>query len=137
MPPNIDRGKLIARALNRLKRAIASGFYLEALALTDSLISDRIVVIAHYSSGQEIKVRGVKDGLRCLLSLGVVLKDEQLAADTIEWGRVRNAAIHGLSKFEEFSGLSWNRRLRESRVASELGLSLALRWLSEAKWHKL
>lgn len=135
--PNRLRGALITRALNRAVRAVSAGFYLEALVLCDSLITDRIRVIGAHSSSTPIEIRGVNNGLVNLGRAGVSLLDATLIEETRDWGKRRNAAVHGFSKLGEFDGTSWKSRLKQSKVQAELGIVLSKRWLAEAKRHRL
>lgn len=134
---NLLRGKLIFSALQRAERAYSQGFYLEVLALCDSLIGDRIVKIANYSVDESLSARGVNDWLKRLQSKEVTIFDNELIDDTRAWGKLRNAAIHGFSKFDEFEGASWRARLAQIQLPAREGISIAKRWLKEAKRHKI
>ena len=131
------KGTLITKALNRAERAIECGFYLEALALCDSLITDRIRVIGAHSSSILIEVRGVNNGIDNLNHAKVELLDAGLIDETRKWGKSRNAAIHGFSKLTEFDGTTWNSRLKETKMQAQRGLELSKRWLAEARRHRL
>ncbi len=135
--PNKLKGTLITRALKRAERAISAGFYLETLALCDSLITDRIRVIGLHSASTPIEIRGVNDGLVKLDRANISILDSSLIDETRNWGKRRNAAIHGFSKLSEFDGITWPERLKLAKIQAELGLGLAKRWLAEAKRHKL
>lgn len=135
--PNRLKGALITRALNRAERAVSAGFYLEALVLCDSLITDRIRVIGVHSSSTPIEIRGVNNGLVNLGRAGIALLDTTLIEETRDWGKRRNAAVHGFSKLAEFDGTSWQSRLKQTKVQAEFGIGLAKRWLTEAKRHRI
>jgi hypothetical protein len=135
--PNKLKGHLITSALNRAERAISAGFYLETLALCDSLITDRIRVIGVHSTSTPIEIRGVNDGLVKLDRADISILDSTLVDETRKWGKQRNAAIHGFSKLSEFDGVTWLARLKQARIQAELGVGLAKRWLSETKRHRL
>lgn len=135
--PNTLKGALITRTLNRAERALSAGFYLEALALCDSLITDRIRVIGVHSSSTPIEIRGVNNGLLNLGRAGIALLDADLIEETRNWGKGRNAAIHGFSKLSEFDGNTWHARLKQTKIQAEFGIGLAKRWLAEAKRHRL
>lgn len=120
-----------------MERAISTGFYLEALVLCDSLITDRIRVISAYSANSPVEIRGVNNGLLNLGRAGVVLLDAGLVEETRTWGRHRNAAVHGFSKLTDFEGDSWHRRLMQARAQAQVGLLLSKRWLAETKRHRI
>jgi|LauGreDrversion4_1035100.scaffolds.fasta_scaffold448845_2 hypothetical protein len=131
------KGYLITKSLNRTKRALAEGFYLEAIVLVDSLITDRLNVIAHYATDVAIEVKGVNNGVRNLTKAQVKIYDSELVAETLVWGKERNAAVHGFSKLGEFEDLGWNQRIKMAKGSAETGLKLAKRWLAEAKKHRI
>ena len=131
------KGYLFSKSLNRAKRAMAEGFYLEAIVLIDSLITDRLIAIARYSSEVSLQVKGVNHGLRNLSTAGVNIFDVGLVEETLIWGKERNAAVHGFSKLGEFEDSGWNQRLSKAKISAEVGLKLARRWLAESKKHKL
>lgn len=135
--PNKLKGSLITSALNRAERAISAGFYLEALALCDSLITDRIRVIGAHSTSVPVETRGVNDGLVKLGRADISILDTSLIDETRKWGKQRNAAIHGFSKLSEYEGHSWAYRLKLAKIQAECGLGLAKRWLAEARRHRL
>lgn len=131
------KGHLITKSLQRAKRALEEGFYLEAIVLVDSLITDRVNVIGHFSSDAAVQVKGVNNGVRNLNKAKVQLLDHSLVAETLVWGKERNASVHGFSKLGEFEELGWNQRISKSRGVAERGLKLAIRWLAEAKKHRI
>jgi hypothetical protein len=134
---NEVQGELINRALTRASRAEKEGFYLEAIALCDSLMTDRISKVMFYSLGSPPKFAGINAGLQTLLNAKVIVFDSTLIGETRSWGTIRNAAIHGVSKFEDFSGDGWRSRLKALKSPASQGVSLAKRWMAEAAKHKL
>jgi len=134
---NIAKGKLIKRSLSHCKIAVKEGFYLEAISLSDSLISECINRIQFFSSDSNFSVKGINDGVRKIGIHGIQLLDFDLSADTLAWGKNRNAAIHGFTKLNEFQGLTWEARREFIQPQAELGLALAKRWLREASKHKI
>lgn len=131
------KGYLITKSLHRAKRAVSEGFYLEAIVLVDSLITDRLNVIAHYSAEVKVQVKGVNNGVRNLTNAQVKIFDSGLIEETLIWGKSRNAAVHGFSKLGEYEDLGWNQRINKSKCSAEDGLKLAKRWLAEAKKHRI
>jgi hypothetical protein len=131
------RTSLIYKSLKRADRALSCSFYLESLALADSLITDRVRVIAQFSSDKRVEIRGVNNGVKNLQNAKVDIFDPDLIELTLRWGKLRNSAIHGITKLHEFESMTWRRRLSESKLAAQEGVALAKRWLAESKKHKI
>jgi hypothetical protein len=134
---NVAKGVLVRRSLSLCKLSIDSGFYLEAIALTDSVISECMNSVFFYSSDATVSIKGLKDGIRKLQSLNIAILDETLNADTLTWGKHRNSAIHGFTKLSEFDGADWDSRRLQVKLRAEEGYILARRWLRESAKHKI
>lgn len=134
---NVAKGILVRRSLSLCKLSIESGFYLEAIALTDSVISECMNSIFFYSADAPIRLRGINDGIRKINSLNLDLLDDTLSTDTLAWGKHRNAAIHGFTKLSEFEGADWDSRRLQVKLRAEDGYKLARRWLKESAKHKI
>lgn len=134
---NIAKGKLVRRALSLSRAAIESGFYLEAIALVDSVVSECINRIVFYSSDFPLKGKGINDSLRKMETKQISLFDSTLTADTLSWGKHRNRAIHGFIRLNEFDGADWDSRRELVRFQAEDGYKLARRWLKEATKHRI
>jgi hypothetical protein len=134
---NVAKGILVRRSLSLCKLSIESGFYLEAIALTDSVISECMNSIFFYSADAPIRLKGINDGIRKIHSLNLDLLDDTLSTDTLAWGKHRNAAIHGFTKLSEFEGADWDSRRLQVKLRAEDGYKLARRWLKESAKHKI
>lgn len=135
--PNVAKGLLIRRALSKAKLASKSGFHLEVIALSDSIISECINRIQFFSSEKNFTIKGIKDGCNKLKDHKVTMFDELLIAETSAWGDNRNAAIHGFTKLNEYEGASWEERTLQVENQAGQGLTLVRRWLREAPKHKI
>jgi hypothetical protein len=135
--PNVAKGLLIRRALSKAKLASKSGFPLEVIALSDSIISECINRIQFFSSENNFTVKGINDGCKKLLDNKVPIFDELLLVDTLAWGKNRNSAIHGFTKLNEYDGSSWEERSLQVERQAAQGLVLVRRWLREAPKHRL
>lgn len=134
---NVAKGVLVRRSLSLCKLSIDSGFYLEAIALTDSVISECMNSVFFYSSDAPVRIKGINDGIRKLQSLNIEILDETLSADTLSWGKHRNSAIHGFTKLSEFDGADWDSRRLQVKLRAQEGYKLARRWLRESAKHKI
>jgi hypothetical protein len=93
--------------------------------------------IANYSTETGVEVRGVNQGVRILVKERVAIFDTHLIDETLDWGKSRNAAVHGFSKLGDFEDLGWNQRIKKAKQVAEFGFDLAKRWLVESKKHRL
>jgi hypothetical protein len=135
--PNVAKGLLIRRALSKAKLASKSGFHLEVIALSDSIISECINRIQIFSSEEHFTIKGINDGCKKLTVHKVPIFDTSLLEDTLAWGKNRNAAIHGFTKLNEYEGASWEERTLQVEKQAGQGLTLVRRWLREAPKHKI
>ena len=112
------RAELYRQGIGRSERAMREGFYIEAIAIQESVIADRL----------EYLLESVYGG-RQFRSLGRLLSivrskipedqlDDELLRSVEEWSKRRNAAVHRMVKFSEFHDISWRQRLADCRSAA-------------------
>ena len=103
-------------AQRRMRRAIEKGFYLEAIALQESMIADRLESL-------------IDDGVDVeMLTLGRLLKrtkgrisdDAWTAID--EWRLERNGALHQMVKYGPDFPLSWRGTLALAHTTATPGV---------------
>ena len=137
MTENKKKGTLISSALRRADRAFRAGFYLEAITISDALISNRQRAICGYSA-DNLKLRsGIGDGVRKLKDSGVPFRDESLLEETKLWASKRNTYIHGLTSLDEHGASGWRTRISSAKQVASEGLTLAKRWLAETNFHRM
>lgn len=104
-----EKGQLWEHAIRRLDEAIASGFFLEAIALADSLITDRLESIAHVNQ-EVVDMAALGRALTRALKSS---PDEigRLEADLRQWGKGRNRCLHQMAKHSDSWPGSWSERL--------------------------
>lgn len=118
------RGDLYRRSLNRAKRALAAGFYIESIALTESLLADRLESCLFLITQQPVTQRTASQAARALQAQPT-FTNQALLADILDWGTRRNRAVHEFAKINNQDGVtSWHSRLREARQVAEAGLEL-------------
>ena len=138
MAANVTKGVSYTWAFARMKQAADSGYFLEAIAIAESVISDRLLSYIR-SKGSKISVNQATVG-----ALGKQLKERafktdddaimQLAADVQEWSCRRNVAVHAAAKSEPGTPtLPLTDFVRQARDAARDGRILARR---VAKWHR-
>ena len=122
--PEINRLKseLISSAYKRAQRAIRSGFYIEAIAIEESLICDRLEAILSRVSQAEVKISTIGrlvDTLKPYNALPLELTEELRV-----WQKHRSQTIHQIVKVTNAESSDWLSRLRFARTTAVDGLQL-------------
>lgn len=122
--PDINRLKseLISSAYKRAKRAINAGFFIEAIAIEESLICDRLEAILSRVSKTEVNISTIGKLIVALKPYGVLSED--LAAELQTWQKYRSQTIHQIVKVTNSESSDWRSRLRFARSTSVEGLQL-------------
>lgn len=115
------RFNLIKNAINRAHRAHNQGFYLEAISILESLMSDRIE--SHLQKTIGMKSQSTLGSL-ARKARDHKLIDQELAARTIIWSNHRSLVLHELVKVSDKIETSWTARLAFARSISEEGFEL-------------
>lgn len=126
------RGEVCRRDFNRARRAIEAGFYLEAIALTESMLADRIEAILADLRGSRVQFRTVSEAARDLRSHPEYGESELLQAVT-DWGHGRSRLIHEFAKASDQEHPSWRGRLKDAHQVAESGLQLLAEVTSESQ----
>lgn len=104
-----SKAKLLRSAYERLARAKKLGSHIEAVAIIETLMSDRLEVLESFMLGKATQV----DTLGRLLAR--VRKFEVIPEDLLDelelWSKSRNLAIHRLVKITDPNEIDWNRRI--------------------------
>ncbi len=119
---NTLKAQLISSAFARAKRAIKAGFYIEAVAIEESLICDRLEAILARMSRAEVKVSTIGKLLELLKPFDVLPED--LTEDLRLWQQHRSQAIHQIVKVTNTELSDWRRRLKFSKITAVDGLQL-------------
>ena len=133
-----QRYKLYRDAWAHLNKASAQGYYLEAIALLESLLTDRMESRATYLTGSNTGFRT----LGALLSIfQSVEKDPhflQVLRKIDTWRVHRNDALHSMAKFEMGAVVSWAKKVTKLPRVVEEGRELlqAYNTLDIAERHK-
>jgi hypothetical protein len=101
---NADKYWSYRVAWSRIDKAIAETFYLEAVTLEESIIADRLISLL--SSKESELVSFYSDGTCCRYPRYADLikkwkkhfPDTLLAQEAEDWGKKRNAILHGMVK---------------------------------------
>jgi hypothetical protein len=118
---SIQSGKfkydLIRSARERVDRAIKLGFHIEAIALLESLIADRLESCIEYKSGETQRVQNLGPLVKSAISYEII--SVEFAAEIRKWSDNRARVIHEMVKVS--SEISGNLKER-MKFARELAL---------------
>ena len=122
--PQIGQAKniLYRKAHRRIKRAIQSGFYIEAIALLESLICDRMEAMLSKLTGGPVPVASLGQLRQQLIPYEVFTS--QLNEQLKEWNKSRGEIVHQFVKILDSEEVSWHRRLAHSKVVAMDGLEI-------------
>lgn len=116
------RRQLRDRARIRLAEAMAAGYFVEAVALEDSMISDRLEELLGMH-----KPRVAMNTIGQLAQLSRALEPEtfgHLALQILDWAESRNVVVHQMVKVGPTHRGDWEQRLAQARATAEKGLVL-------------
>ena len=116
------RFTLYKKAIEQFNSAIEAGFYLEAITICESLITDRLESrCGELGQPQAFKNLGVL--IRKLREIEVDNTLRQMIdLDLDNWRRNRNTALHEIVKFEKGEIPNWESRFEASKVYAEEGI---------------
>jgi hypothetical protein len=136
---NIAKADSYAEAFKRMDLAIKSGFFIEALAIQEAIISDRLNSYINFSNPDFLKKHKSFGQLvgEWRKQFPEEIKEEvkiNLAVSVDAWRRLRNEAVHGIVKSKPGTATrDVNLFLEEAQTAAMMGTDLA-RIVCE--WHK-
>ena len=125
------RQELYKGAYARINDAMAAGYYLEAIALTESLLSDRLESRASYLRGRDFGFRTLGDLIKehRRIENDATLKT-MVVGEVGQWAKARNTALHEIAKLAAGDARTWSERIAELAPTAKQGLAL-LRRLNE------
>jgi hypothetical protein len=111
---------LYHRAYSRVNKAIARGFHIEAIAILESLMCDRLenlLKALHPDSKVELSSLG-----KLYNSVNKEVEmPELLLADLKQWNKARSQVIHQLVKISDVDAVNWRERMAFARKTSREG----------------
>jgi hypothetical protein len=122
--PYIGNAKaiLFRTAFERIDRAIANGFHLEAIAITESLICDRIESTISTITNKESYPDTLGPLLSQLRKLSVY--PDELIHELDSWRRDRNLVMHQMVKITNSDTTDWRSRMKFARLTALAGKSI-------------
>jgi hypothetical protein len=117
--------ELHRQANGRLKAALENGFWIEAICIEESLMSDRIE--SYFKRNHESR-RITNLGTWCheiLSSQFLASSDVPIFKDVQIWCKSRNLAVHEVVKVSDSHKDDWNARMAECMEVAKIGKKLA------------
>lgn len=120
-----ERYELYKATFAWITKSINEGFYLEAISLEESLITDRLESYMTWLKGTDYSFKTLGDLKR---AIEVYETDDDLRllvlGELDQWRRARNKAAHEMVKIEDGKTISWTDRMRINQEVAEAGLEL-------------
>jgi hypothetical protein len=122
--PYIGKAKaiLFLEAFRRIDRAIAKGFHLEAIAIIESLMCDRIESTISIVTAKESYPDTLGSLLPKLRKLSVF--PDELIHELESWRKDRNLVMHQMVKITNSDTTDWRSRMKFARLTALAGKSL-------------
>jgi hypothetical protein len=122
--PEVETAKqrLYKEADKRLSRAIKNGFHIEAIALTESIMSDRIESAISTITGQAVEIAPLGKLLSIFHNLHPI--DDELRLELRLWNRARGQVIHQMVRLSNEHQATWRERMTFARNTAIEGESL-------------
>jgi hypothetical protein len=114
------REDLYRHAYSRLDKAISRGFHIEAIAILESLMCDRLenlLQAIHPDSKVEL---GSLGKLYNSVNKEIAIP-EPLLTDLKQWNKARSQVIHQLVKISDVDAVNWRQRMVFARKTSHEG----------------
>lgn len=120
-----QRQSFYQNAFERVSLAINQGFYLEAITLIESMISDRLESRLTTICGSNVSFENLGSLIE---KIGKHEKDERLRClvtqDLFQWKALRNKSIHELVKIGEGDTSTWESRSEQLPLIAGEGFKL-------------
>lgn len=120
--PGIDRYEIIKSAISRFNTAIEHSFFLEATALIESLICDRLESRIGELTHKSVEFGTLGDLLKKLNSIETDVELKNIMNNILyQWACKRNVVIHQAAKIELGKKKDWKDFLRLAELTSKEG----------------
>ncbi|NOS81838.1 MAG: hypothetical protein HOP32_09700 [Nitrospira sp.] len=128
------RYRLYREAYAHAKRAIEAGFYLEAIAVTESLLSDRLESRATFLLQDDFSFKTLEKLIRTLAEKEVdpILIDI-VTTEVVNWKDLRNRALHEMAKLAHGDSETWHERVASLPEVATKGLAVVRKVDSRVK----
>ncbi|PSB21190.1 hypothetical protein C7B65_04445 [Phormidesmis priestleyi ULC007] len=123
-----ERYKLYKSSFSWIKKSIDDGYYLEAISIVESLITDRLESYLSLLFDKDFSFKTLGELIQAIRSDKLNKTDELLRClvlnDLDHWRKARNKAAHEMVKIEDGKRVSWEERVKINKTVAEAGLEL-------------
>lgn len=114
--------ELYRQAHKRIKNSIAKGSHIEAVALIESIMSDRIESAIGAITNKDISASTLGSLFNKLQELRPA--EKELADSIKSWNKARGLVIHQMVKLTNNYDSDWSARIRFARITAKEGLKV-------------
>lgn len=120
-----ERYELYKATFEWIAKSISEGFYLEAISLEESLITDRLESYLTWLTEIDFGFMNLGTLQKAIEKHETDVVLRLLVLDELEqWRRARNKAAHEMVKIEDGRKVCWNDRMQINQHVAETGLEL-------------
>ena len=137
-PSNAKNGNVIKHdhyreAFARINAAIANEYFIEAIAIEEGIVSDRLTShLSHFGKLPKQKHPSLKKLTEAWAKISKTSEERDLIEKIDKWRDARNHAVHGIVKCSNEKKDSVNAFLKEAKDSATKGLEI----VNELKkWH--
>lgn len=128
-----ERAKLLKFCHARIRLSIENEYYLEAISLIDSVITDRLESILSRSLEADPKFRTLGEAIKDVKKLQLHWSDSELLDELERWSWRRNRWLHEVAKISSDESWSVSERISEMKCSAVDGSLLLKRLISQDK----
>ena len=116
---------LYKAVLDQYEKAKKNGYYLEAITLMESIITDRLesALIFYGAMTPDEAFLALEWAIKKLEKFSGIVSDK-LLQDIIQWKNARNHALHEMAKIEDGDKSSFEQRYSDQKTVAEDGYKL-------------
>ena len=119
------RYHLFESARQHIEQSIKEGYYCEAIAIIESVITDRLESRISYLKDENVGFQNLGPAIKKLKACETDTKLISILADLDEWRKKRNSALHELVKIEDGKPmLQWSQRILSLSLSATEGYEL-------------
>lgn len=122
------RYELYCQAWDRINDALLNGYYLESIALLESLLSDRLESRASFLTGQNEGFQTLGNLIKTFMARETDAAFLSIVNDIDSWRIERNKALHELVKFQPCERPTWQEKTANLKRIVTDGKELAERF---------
>lgn len=135
-PVGMQRYDLYKQAIAWTDVAIERGFYLEAISIIESMITDRLESYLSRVLGKDVSFQTLGPLIQTIRKEKITDEELRMLAITNldEWRRKRNNSLHAMVKLEEGDPTTWEDRKKELPVIAEEGKEILFKVKKRIKY---